>query len=83
LGRYVVKGGCRHLCDRRDIIKKSDQSDTQEYPHEHDARECPLLQFFQPRGSAQALGVADTSKHALLRRDEVFLNVTIEKRQFK
>src|SRR5262245_2064457 len=29
LGHYIVKGGCRHLCDRRDIVEKRDQSDAQ------------------------------------------------------
>jgi hypothetical protein len=29
LGDYIVKRGCRHLCDRRDIVEKTDQSDAQ------------------------------------------------------
>jgi hypothetical protein len=29
LGYYIVKRSCRHLCDGRDIVKKSDQSNAQ------------------------------------------------------
>ena len=29
LGCYIVKGSRRDLCDRRDIVEKSKQSDTQ------------------------------------------------------
>jgi hypothetical protein len=42
LGSDIVKGGCRHLCDRRDIVKKSDQSDAQ-----------GIFAFFQNMCSAQ------------------------------
>ena len=27
--RDIVKGSCRHLCDRRDIVEKSKESDAQ------------------------------------------------------
>jgi hypothetical protein len=29
LGHYIVKGGCCDLCNPRDIVEKSDQSDAQ------------------------------------------------------
>lgn len=41
--RAAEFGGRSHLCDRRDIIEKSDQSDAQNCPYEYDACERVLL----------------------------------------